>query len=67
MRDYEKAVSIAKDIVNCRLRKIVLLASTAAKTNQFLEKLTEEEKIIYHQISEIINNWRTKILKPKGE
>ncbi|RLI19998.1 hypothetical protein DRO54_07235 [Candidatus Bathyarchaeota archaeon] len=67
MRDYEKAVSIAKDIVNCRLRKIVLLASTAAKTNQLLEKLTEEERILYHQISEIINDWRAKILNLKGE
>ncbi len=63
MRDYEKAVRIAKDIVNCRMRKIVLLASTAAKTNQFLEKLTEEERILYDQISSIISGWRTKILK----
>ena len=63
MRNYEKAVRIAKDIVNCRMRKIVLLASAATKTNQFLEKLSEEEKILYHEISEIISNWRTKILK----
>ena len=67
MRDYEKAIRIAKDIVNCRLRKIVLLASTATKTNQFLEKLTEEEKILYRQISRIIKSWRIKILKPSGD
>lgn len=63
MRDYEKAIRIAKDIVNCRMRKIVLLASATAKTNQLLEKLTEEERILYNQINSIIGEWRTKILE----
>ena len=63
MRDYEKAVRIAKDIVNCRLRKIVALASTATKTDQFLNNLTVEEKALYRQVNETINLWKTNILK----
>ena len=63
MRDYEKAIRISKDIVNCRLRKIVALASTTAKTDQFLNNLTVEEKTLYRQVNETINAWKTKILR----
>jgi hypothetical protein len=68
MRDYEKAIRVAKDVVNCRLKKIVALASTATQTDQFLENLTIEEKSLYRRVNETINEWKTIILKmPESE
>lgn len=63
MREYEKIVRVSHDIVNCRLRKIVSLASAPAQTNQVLANLTPEERILYDQLYAFINEWRTKILR----
>lgn len=63
MREYEKAVRLSHDIVNCRLRKIVSLASAPALTNQTLKDLAKEERILYERLYTVINEWRNKILK----
>jgi len=68
MREYEKAVKISKDIVNCRLRKIVSLASAPTRILQMLENLTVEEKALYQQLHNTISDWRARILSSeKGE
>ncbi|MEM3010355.1 MAG: hypothetical protein QXE76_00910 [Candidatus Bathyarchaeia archaeon] len=67
MREYEKIVRVSHDIVNCRLRKIVSLASAPAQTNQVLANLTPEERILYDRLYALINEWRTRILRVGAE
>jgi len=62
MKEYEKVTRLSHDIVNCRLKKIVSLASTPVQTNQILKNLTKEERVIYERLSSIINGWKSKIL-----
>jgi hypothetical protein len=63
LREYEKVVLMSQDIVNCRLRKIVSLASSPEQTNQILKDLAKEERILYERLHAIINEWKNKILK----
>lgn len=67
MREYRKATGLSRDIVNCRLGKIVSLASSPAQTNQTLNNLAREERELYKQLYEIINEWKSKILKARKE
>lgn len=66
MREYNKTRQLAGDIVSLRLKKIVLLASAPAQTEQVLKKFTDEERFIYDQLFRIINRWRTQILNYEG-
>jgi len=63
MKDYEKVTRLSHDIINCRLKKIVSLASAPAQTDQILKNLTKEERVIYERLSVIISEWRSTILK----
>jgi hypothetical protein len=65
MKEYDKVIRLSHDIINCRLKKIVSLSSAPDQTNQVLNNLTKEERIIYERLHSIISGWRTKILKPK--
>lgn len=68
MREYEKAVRHSRDIINCRLKKLVSLASaSAAQTNQTINNLSVEEHSIYKLLRKNIEEWRTKILKEGAE
>jgi len=67
MTEYRKAVGVAQDIVNCRLRKIISLASSPEQTNQTLNDLAKEEHILYDRLFTVINGWKTKILKGADE
>jgi len=67
MREYQKAKGLSSDIVNCRVRKIVSLASSPAQTNQTLNNLAREERFLYERLYEIINAWKSKILKVMKE
>ena len=66
MKEYEKAVRLSRDIINCRLKKIISLASAPKQTNQTLNNLTKEERVIYEQLNAIIRSWRGKILEGEG-
>jgi len=66
MREYEKAVSLSRDLINCRLKKIISLASAPKQTNQTLNNFTKEERAIYEQLNAIINSWRSEILEGEG-
>jgi len=63
LQEYEKALRIGYDIMSCRLRKIVGLASGPAQTDDVLCNLSEEERILYNYLYEIVTKWRTRILK----
>jgi len=65
--EYRKAVGAANDIVNVRLRKIIYLASSTEQTNQTLNDLAKEERLLYNRLHTVINEWKTKILKGADE
>lgn len=67
MREYEKSVRLAHDIVNCRLKKIVSLSSFPEKTNQFLQDLAMEERVLYGRLHRFIGEWRSDIMKGGSE
>ncbi len=65
--EYRKAESVAKDIINIRLRKIVALASSPEQTDQTLNDLAKEERTLYNQLYTMINEWKTNIVKESFE
>ena len=65
--DYEKAWKSSEDITRTRLKKIVSLASSPAKTRLLTENLTNEERVLYDYLYETISKWRNEILKKLGE
>ena len=67
MAEYDKIVRLSHDIVNCRVKKIISLASAPAQTDQFLKSLTAEERALYKHLYEVITGWRDEILKGRGE
>ena len=62
MREYEYIQKLSQDIVNCRLRKIISLASTPGEKSQILRNLTTEERNLYDRLEKIINEWWSGIL-----
>ncbi len=67
LKDYEKSARTARDIVNCRVKKIVSLASSTPLTAQALQNLTPEERTLYYTINRMIRDWRNKILRETGD
>jgi hypothetical protein len=67
MAEYDKIVRLSHDVVNCRVKKIISLASAPAQTDQFLKSLTVEERALYKHLYEIITEWRREILKGGSE
>jgi len=65
--EYQKASRMAQDIVNCRLQKIVSLASSPDQTNLTLKDMATEERILYQNLHDSINEWKTSILKETEE
>ncbi|MFP3984552.1 MAG: hypothetical protein ACLFU9_00820 [Candidatus Bathyarchaeia archaeon] len=66
LKEYDKSSKVSRDIVNCRIKKIVSLASSTPLTEQALQDLTPEERTIYDRLHRIIDEWRNKILKERG-
>jgi len=62
LRDYENFVKLSQDILNSRLKKIILLASSTEKTAGITQNLTIEEKWLYERLTKIIEHWRRRIL-----
>lgn len=63
INEYERTKHLAKDIVNSRLKKIVSLSTAPGQSDQVLKKFSNEEKILYEQLTKIISEWKTKILE----
>jgi hypothetical protein len=62
MREYEYVEHLSKDIVSCRLKKIISLASTPGQKSQILRNLTAEELALYEELNRMINEWRSEII-----
>lgn len=63
VREYNNALRLSQDIVNCRLKKIVSLSASPVQTGEVLQKLSKEERVLYERLRSIISMWRTKIFK----
>jgi hypothetical protein len=63
VQEHEKAMHLACDIVNSRLKKIITLSAGPTQTDQVLKKFTSEERLIYERLGKIIIEWRTQILE----
>ncbi|MEM3571122.1 MAG: hypothetical protein QW589_04250 [Candidatus Bathyarchaeia archaeon] len=60
--EFEKALNLSKDIINCRLRKIVALAIASVKSEEIIQNLTIEEELLYQKLSSMVNEWKDKLL-----
>ncbi|PDM26997.1 hypothetical protein CP083_01030 [Candidatus Bathyarchaeota archaeon B24-2] len=60
--EYEKAKKLSQDILSCRLRKVVVLASSTGVPARVIQNLTGEEKWLYQELHRIIEEWRNRIL-----
>lgn len=63
MLDYEKAMNLARDIVNCRVRKIISIAATSASASEMIENMAAEENELYEILNSIINEWKNGLIK----
>jgi len=60
--ELDKAQSQFKDIVNCRVQKILHLAAAPPQRETNLQKMTAEERALYNQLSRIVSEWKQKVL-----
>jgi len=61
MREYEYAEHLYKDIVSCRIKKIVYLASTRWGPQKVVKCMTEEEKELYYKLKSALNDFHALI------
>ncbi len=61
--EYNNAIRLAHDVVNCRLKKLVNLSSSPAQTEEILQNLSAEERILYESLHALIATWRSQIFK----
>jgi hypothetical protein len=62
LRELERSESLVRDIVNCRLRKIVAIAASPTPSEELLQGLTHEERFLYGTLNKIIEDWKSKLL-----
>ena len=62
LRELERTESLVRDIVNCRIRKIVSLAASPTPTEEILQGLTSEERVLYKVLNQTIADWKSKLL-----
>jgi len=63
LRDYEKAENLSRDIINCRLRKIVSFAAAPGSSSDLLKSMSMEEQALYKQLGALVTQWKASILE----
>ena len=64
--EYNNALRLVHDIVDCRLKKIVNLSASPTQTEDVLRNLSQEERLLYDRLNSTILGWKSKILKVEG-
>lgn len=64
-RDYEKALNLSKDILNCRIRKLVSMSAAPPASQELTTSMTNEERLLYGKMGEAVLTWKKKILGPE--
>lgn len=62
LRELEKTESLVRDIVNCRVRKIVSLAASPTPSEELIQGLSYEERTVYTVLNATIVEWKSKLL-----
>jgi hypothetical protein len=62
LRELERTENLVRDIVNCRIRKIVSLAASPTPSEELIQGLTYEERTLYTLLNNTITEWRGKLL-----
>ena len=62
LRELERTESLVRDIVNCRVRKIVSLAASPTPSEEMIQGLTYEERTLYAVLNRTIGEWKAKLL-----
>ncbi len=63
--EYAQASRLARDIINCRLNKIVNLATYPPSEN-VLRPLSKEERSLFDSVCSLVSEWEAKIFKAEG-
>ena len=61
-RDLDKAISLSRDIVNIRVKKIASLSASGEQPTELTSNLTAEELALYRNIRNGVESWRKDIL-----
>src|SRR5215472_1713163 len=61
-RDLDKALSLSRDIVNIRVKKIASLSASGEQPTELTTNLTAEELALYQNLQASVNTWRKDIL-----
>lgn len=64
--EYVQATRLAKDIINCRLKKIVSLAATPTRSAAIAQALSKEEQTLFENIRSAVTEWESQILKTES-
>jgi len=62
LRELERTESLVRDIVNCRVRKIVSIAASPTPSDELIQGLAFEERILYSVLNGTIEDWKSKVL-----
>jgi DNA replication initiation complex subunit (GINS family) len=62
LRELERTETLVRDIVNCRIRKIVSLAASPTPSEELMHGLTSEERMLYSILNKTIEEWKPKLL-----
>jgi hypothetical protein len=62
LRELERTESLVRDIVNCRLRKIVSIAASPTPSEELIQGLTYEERALYSILNKTIEDWKSRLL-----
>ena len=61
-RDLDRALALARDIANIRVKKIASLGASGEQTSELTSNLTAEEKALYEKIRTAVDSWKKDIL-----
>ena len=61
-RDLDKALSLARDIVNIRIKKVASLGASGEQTTELTSNLTIEELSLYESVRKSVDSWKKDIL-----
>ena len=61
-RELDKALALARDIVNIRVKKIASLSASGEQTTELTSNLTVEEVALYEDLRKNVDGWKKDIL-----
>ena len=67
LRELERTETLVRDIVNCRVRKIVALAASPTPSDEIMQGLTLEEKSLYAVLNRTIEEWKSTLPQESKE